>query len=48
MTTVIAPRMGDIGKPNKEIEFEPFPEEAPIETPATPATTPAPAEPVPA
>jgi hypothetical protein len=47
MTTVIAPRMGDIGKPNKEIEFEPFPE-APIETPATPATTPAPAEPVPA
>lgn len=35
------PRMGDIGEPNREIEFEPFPEQAPIETPA-----PAPAEPV--
>lgn len=35
------PRMGNIGAPTREIEFEPFPEEAPIETPA-----PAPAEPV--
>lgn len=43
------PRMGNIGEPKREIEFEPFPEQAPIETPApAPApATPAP-EPVPA
>ncbi len=46
MTVTLPPRMGDIGEPKREIEFEPFPEEAPVEAPATPA--PAPAEPVPA
>lgn len=35
------PWMGDIGEPRREITVEPFPEQAPIETPA-----PAPAEPV--
>lgn len=28
--------MGDIGKPKRAIEFEPLPDEAPIEVPAPP------------
>jgi hypothetical protein len=39
--------MGDIGKPNKEIEFEPFPATEPLKEPAV-APEPVPAEPVPA
>jgi hypothetical protein len=34
--------MGDIGEPVRHVEFEPFPETAPIEEPAAP--TPAPVE----
>lgn len=33
--------MGDIGVPQKEIEFEPFPETAPVKEPS-PAPAPAP------
>jgi hypothetical protein len=32
--------MGDIGEPKRWIEFEPLPELAPIEEPATPAPEP--------
>lgn len=39
--------MADIGEEIKEVEFEPMPEVAPVETPA-PAPQTAPAEPVPA
>ena len=41
---IIQPRMGDIGEPVRHVEFEPFPQEAPVEETA-PAT---PREPVPA
>lgn len=48
MNLIPTPRDGDIGEPLRKIEFEPMPEEAPVEEPAVPAT-PAPArEPVPA
>jgi hypothetical protein len=39
--------MGDIGPVRREITFEPLPDEAPIEEPATPAPAPE-REPVPA
>lgn len=35
--------MGDIGKPQKEIEFEPFPATEPVKEPAAPTPTPEPA-----
>lgn len=41
------PRLGDIGEPKRNIELEPFPEQAPATEPAAPATVPD-AEPVPA
>lgn len=37
--------MGDIGEPQRHIEFEPFPEKAPAEPAPAPSPTPAPAEP---
>jgi len=37
--------MGNIGEPQKEIEFEPFPATVPV---TEPAVAPAPSEPVPA
>jgi hypothetical protein len=37
--------MGQIGEPQKEIEFEPFPATEPVKEPAAPTPTP---EPVPA
>jgi hypothetical protein len=38
--------MGDIGSPQREYEFEPFPAAEPVKEPAAPET--APAQPVPA
>lgn len=40
--------MGQIGQPQREIEFEPMPEREPVHEPAAPTPAPAPAEPVPA
>ena len=40
-------RMGEIGEPKREIEFEPMPATEPIPE-KTPAPAPMPAEPVPA
>lgn len=37
MSVLLRPRAGDIGEPVRRIEFEPLPDEAPIEEPAAPA-----------
>lgn len=42
------PRMGQIGEPQREIEFEPMPATEPIHEPAAPTPAPATPEPVPA
>lgn len=47
MTWVTDPRMGDLGEPRRQIEFEPLPETAPIHEPS-PAYVPAEPEKVPA
>ncbi len=36
MRTLLLPRAGNIGEPVRRIEFEPLPDEAPIEEPAAP------------
>lgn len=46
LTTSTAPRLGDIGQPQRHIEFEPMPAAEPVHEP-TPATAPT-REPVPA
>ena len=36
MTVIPFPRAGNIGQPIRRIEFEPMPQEAPAQEPATP------------